>query len=147
MPVVATISIGCGSYGSAGAATSRSSQFCTSMKALQASQPLKVILDGMSSHNVAKTKSQLLTEINTILNTFRSVEVHLRSAPANVRSSFKWDVLAGGKVKTALEHATTKRQIRAAVGEIVGSHLEEGPFIIYIHSQCASPAPTGTPAT
>jgi hypothetical protein len=114
---------------------------------VQASQQLKPILAGMSSHTVAKTKSQLLTDINTILNTSRSVKVQLRSAPANVRSSFKWDVLAEGKVKSALGQATTKRQIRAAVGEIVGSHPKEGPFIIYISSQCKSPASSGTPAT
>jgi hypothetical protein len=115
--------------------------------AVKASQQLKPMLVGMSSHTVAKTKSQALTEINTILNTFRSVKVQLRSAPANVRSSFKWDVLAGGKFKTALGNATTKRQIRAAVREIVGSHPEEGPFITYILSQCESPAASGTPAT
>lgn len=148
MPLVATVSIECGSYVSAGAATSRPSQFCTSMKpGVKASQQLKLILDGTSSHTVAKTKSQLLAEVNTILNTSRSVKIQLRSAPADVRSSFTWDVLAEGKVKAALGRATTKRQIRAAVGEIVGSHPEEGPFIVYIASQCESPATSGVPAT
>jgi hypothetical protein len=149
MPLVATVSIGCGSYVSAGAATSRPSQFCTSLKpAVKASQHLKPILAGMSSHTVAKTTAQLLTELNTILNTSRSVKVQLRSAPANVRSSFNWDVLAAEKVKTALGHATTKRQIRAAVGEIVGSPTKEVvPFATYILSQCESPATSGTRTT
>jgi hypothetical protein len=142
MPLVATVSIGCGSYASAGAATSRPSLFCTSIEpGVKASQQLKLILDRMSSHTVAETKSQLLTEINTILNTFRSAKVQLHSAPANVRSSFKWDVLAEGKVKTALGQATTKQQIQAAIGEIVGSHPKEGPFITYILSRCERPAP------
>jgi hypothetical protein len=148
MPVVATASFGCGSYVSAGAATSRPSLFCTSIEpGVKASQQLKLILVGVSSHTVSKTKSQLLTEIHTILNTFRSVKVQLHSAPANVRSSFKWEVLAGGEVNTALRQATTKRQIRAAVGEIVGSHPKEGPFITYLLSQCERPAPSGVPAT
>ena len=128
--------------------TSRPSQFCTSIKpSVQASQQLKLRLDNMSSDTVAKTKSQLLTEINTSLDALRSVKTQLRSAPANVRGSFKWDVLAGGKVKIALGHATTKRQIRAAVGEIVGSHPKEVPFITYILAQCERPAPSGAPAT
>jgi len=148
MPLVATISIGCSNYVSAGAATSHPSQFCISMKpAVQASQQLKPILAGMSSHTVAKTKARLLTDINTILNTFGSVKVQLRFAPASVRNSFKWEILAGGKLKTALEQATTKRKIRATVGEIVGSHPKEGPFITYTLSQCGSQAPLGVSAT
>jgi hypothetical protein len=59
----------------------------------------------------------------------------------------QFDVLAAGKVKTALGHATTKRQIRAAVVEIVGSHPKEVPFITYILAQCERPAPSGAPAT
>jgi hypothetical protein len=67
MPLVATVSIGCGSYASAGAATSHPSQFCTSLKpGVKASQQLAPIVAGMSSHTVAKTKFQLLTVINTI---------------------------------------------------------------------------------
>jgi hypothetical protein len=148
VPLLATVSIGCGSYVSAGAATSRPSQFCTSIEpGVHASQQLKLKLDRMSSRNVAKTKSQLLTEINTILNTFRSVKDRLGSAPGNVRGSMKWDVLAAGKVKAALGQATTERQIRAAVGEIVGSHPKETFFIVYILSQCEHPAPSGTTAT
>jgi hypothetical protein len=78
MPLVATVLIGRGSHVSAGAATPRPSQFCTSIEPeVQASQHLKPILAGMSTHTVAKTKSQLLTEMNTILSTFRSVEVQL----------------------------------------------------------------------
>ena len=148
VPLVATVSIGCGSYVSAGAATSSPSQFCTAAKpAVQASQHLKPILADMNSHTVAKTKSQLLTAINAILNGFRSVKVQLRSAPADVRSSFNWDVSAAERVKTALEHAITKRDIREAIGEIVGSHPEEGPFINYILSQCETPVPSAVPPT
>jgi hypothetical protein len=151
MPLVATVSIGCGSYASAGAATSHPSQFCTSLKpGVKASQQLAPIVAGMSSHTVAKTKFQLLTVINTILNTDRSVKVQLRSAPANVQSSFRWDVLTEGKIKTTLGQAATKRQIQAAVREIggsVGSHPREAPFIFYVLSQCENPASAGAPAT
>jgi hypothetical protein len=89
---------------------------------------------------VAMTKSQLPAEINTILKTFRSVGVQMRSAPAKVRSSFKWEILAAGKSQTSLRHAATKRQIRVALAKIVGSHPEEASFITYILSQCESPA-------
>jgi len=150
VPLVATVSVGCVNYVSAEAATSRHSQFCTSLKPeVKASQQLKLILDGMSSHTVAKTKSQLLTQITTILHTVPSVKVQLRSAPANVRSSFNWDVSAAERVKSALGHATTKRQIRAAVGEIVGSPppKEVLPFATYILSQCEGPATSSVPAT
>jgi hypothetical protein len=148
MPLVTTLSIGYDGYASAGAAASNSSEFCTSIKpAVQAARQLTPILAGMSSHSVVKTKGQLLTEMDTMLNTSRSVKVQLRSAPADVRSSFKWDVLAEGKVKTALRRANTKGQIRAAVGEFVGSHPKELPFIFYLFSQCESPATSVTPAT
>jgi hypothetical protein len=151
MPIVATVSIGCGCYASAGAATSRPSQFCTSLKpGVKAGQQLAPILGGMSSHAVAKTKSQLLTEINTILKSFRSVKVQIGSAPANVRTSYRWDVLTEGKVKTALGRAATKRQIQAAVREIAssgGTIPREAPFIFYVQSQCGSTASTGAPAT
>jgi hypothetical protein len=148
--LVAAASIGWGGYVSAGAATSHSSRFCSSMKpGVQASQQLKLKLkvNGLSSHTVAKTKSQLLTEIDTILDTFRSVRVNLRSAPAVVRSSFMWDVSATGKAKAALKHATTQRQIRVAVAEISGPLPKEEPFIIYILSTCESPVPPSTPTT
>lgn len=129
---------------------SRPSQFCTSLKpGVKAAQQLTPTLGGMSSHTVAKTKSQLLAEINTILKSFRSVNVQIRSAPANVRSSFRWDVLAEGKVRTALGQAATKRQIQAAVREIagsVGSIPREAPFIFYVQSQCGSTASTGAPS-
>jgi hypothetical protein len=129
-------------------ATSRSLQFCTSIKpSVEASQQLKPLLARMSSDTVAKTKSELLTEINTVLDALHSVKTQVGSAPANVRGSFKWDVLAAGKVKRALGHATTKRQIRAAVGQIVGSHPKERPLITYILAQCEGPAPSGVPAT
>jgi hypothetical protein len=130
-------------------ATSRTSEFCSAMEpAVRASQQLKLRPDNMSSDTVAVTKSQLLSDINMILNSFQSVRVQLRSAPANVQNSFKWDVLADGRVKTAVGQATTKRQIRAAVGEIVGSHPnKEGPFITYILAQCERPAPWDTWAT
>jgi hypothetical protein len=151
MPLVATVAIGCGSYAYAGAATSRPSQFCTSLKpGVKALQQLAPMVAGMSSRTVTKTKSQLLTVMNTILDTDRSVKVQLRSAPANVRSSFTWDVLTEGKVRTALGQAATKRQIQAAVREIVGSvgsHPREAPFIFYVLSQCESPGSAGTPAT
>jgi hypothetical protein len=101
----------------------------------------------MSSHSVGETKSQLLTVINTILNTDHSVKVQLRSAPANVQSSFRWDVLTEGKV---LGQAAAKRQIQAAVREIggsVGSQPREAPFIFYVLSQCENPASAAAPAT
>jgi hypothetical protein len=148
MSLVATFSIGFDSYGSAGAAPSRSFHFCSSIApAVQASQQLKPILAGMDSHTVARDKSQLLTEMSTILDAFGSVKVQLRSAPVNAQGSFKWDVMAGGRVKAALGQATTRGQIRTAVGKIVGSHPEQGPFIVYIASQCENPAPSETPAT
>jgi hypothetical protein len=148
LPIVTTVSTGSGSNAAAGATTSRPSQFCTAVTpAVQASQRLNPILAGMSSLTVATTKAQLLTEMNTILNTFRSIKVGLRSAPANVRRSFTWDVLTGVKVQVALGHATTTRHIRAAVGELVGTHAKEAPFITYIQSRCEGPAFAGTPAT
>jgi hypothetical protein len=59
--------------------------------AVQASQRLKPELAGLSSHAVAKTKSQLLTETTTILNAFRSVELASTGirpcAPASVAGS------------------------------------------------------------
>jgi hypothetical protein len=151
MPLVATVSVGWGICASAGAATSGRSQFCTSLKpAVKASQQLTPILAGMSSQTVAKTKSQLLTVINTILNVDSSVKVHLRSAPAEVQRSFRWDVLTEGNVKTALGQAATKRQLEAAMRELdgsIGSHPKEAPFIFYVLSQCESPASAGPPAT
>ena len=148
MVVVATVSIGCDGSISAGAATSLHSQFCTSIEpSVKASQQLKPILAGMSSQTVVNTKSHLVTEMVTILHTFRSVEVRLRSAPANVQRSFEWDISADEKVKTGLEKATTKRQISAAVAEIVGSHSkEEAPFIDYVLSQCESRSTSDAPS-
>ena len=97
---------------------------------------------------MAKTKAQVLTELNTILNTSRSVKIQLRSAPANVRSSFKLGCIGCGEGQAALRQATTKRQIRAAVGEIVGSSTKEVlPFATYILSQCEGPATSSVPTT
>jgi hypothetical protein len=145
--VVATVSTGFGGSIVAGAATSGPSRFCASIApAVKASQQLKPLLADMSSQTVAKTKSELLTEMATILNTLRSVEVRLRSAPANARRSFRWDVVADERVTTGLGKATTKRQIQLAVGEIVGSHPKEVPFIGYILSECESPAPSDAPS-
>jgi hypothetical protein len=147
MAVVATVSTGCGGSIVAGAATSRPSRFCTSIApAVKSSRQVELLLADMSSQTVAKTKSELLTEMATVLTTFRSVEVRLRSAPANARRSFSWDVVAAERVTTGLGKATTKRQIRLAVGEIVGSHPKEAPFIGYILSQCESPATSDAPS-
>ena len=147
MPLVATVSIGCGSYASAGAAT-RPSQFCTAMKpAVLESQRLKPELADMNSHTVAKTKSQLLTEINTILNALRSVKVQLRSAPDNVRSSFKLGCLGCGKGQDSSGARNDEASNPGWVGELVGSHPEEGLFIVYIGSQCEGPATSSVPTT
>jgi hypothetical protein len=98
--ILVTISIGRGSYVSAEAATSRPSQFCTSIKpGEKASQRLIPLLTSMSHHTVANTKSQLLTDIDAILTTLRSVRIQLRSVPSDVQSSFRWDLLAEGKAK------------------------------------------------
>ena len=150
--LVAIGSVGCSSLASAGAATSRHSGFCTSLKpAVQASQQLAAVRIGVSSHAAAKTKSELLTAIRMLLNADSSIKVQLRSAPAKVQASFRWDVLTEGRVKTALEQATTKRQIQAAMRELDGSidsHPREAPFIIYSLSQCEGrPAPAGAAAT
>src|ERR1700722_3840563 len=94
MSLVTIVSVGWGIWPYAGAATSGPSQFCTALKPeVKASQQLTSIMAGMSPHTVAKTKSQLLTVINTILNSDSSVTVQLRSAPGKVQSSFRWDVL------------------------------------------------------
>jgi hypothetical protein len=142
MPVVVTISTGLASYVSAGVATKHSSQFCTSIKpSVKASQQLKPILATMNDDDLAKTRTQLLTQVNTLLNTFRSVKVQMRSASAIVRASFNWDVLSAGSFKAELEKANTKAQFRTAVGNVVGAHPEEDPFINYIHSHCENSAP------
>lgn len=122
VPLVATASLGYGICASAGAARSYHSQFCSSLKpAVKAAQQMDGILAGMRSHTVAKTRSQLLTAISTILSTDSSIKVQLHSAPAKVQSSFRWDYLTEGRVKAALGQAGTKRQIQAAMAELDGS--------------------------
>ena len=111
---------------------------------VQADQRLHSTLADMGSRTVGKTKSQLLLEINAMLNSFHAARVQLRSAPAQVRSSLKWDVLAEGKFKTAVGNTTTKGQIRAATKNVDGSHTEEGPFFTYILTPpCATSTPFG----
>jgi hypothetical protein len=150
MSLVAIVPVGWGIWAYAGAATSGSSQFCTSLRSeVKASQQLTSIMAGMSPPTLAKTKSQLLTVLNTILNSDSSVTVQLRSAPAKVQSSFRWDVLTEGRVKTALGQAATKRQIQTAMKGIDGplsSHPREAPFIFYVLSQCESSASADVPA-
>jgi hypothetical protein len=151
--LVVTVSIGYGSYVSAGAATSHPSQFCTSVKPGEiASQRLVTLLTSMSHHSVASTKSQLLSELDAIRTTLRSVRMELRSVPNDVQTSFRWDLLAERKARAALEQATTKRQIRTVISAIVGTHPKEVNFTKFIVTQCetnaeASTTPTSIPAT
>jgi hypothetical protein len=148
IPIVATVSIGYDSYALSGATTAHSPQFCRAMKpAVLAGQRLPAILAGMSSHSPSETKGQLLTGINSTLNALQSVRVQLRSAPANVRSALNRDISAEARFKTALSHATTKRQIRRAALESVGSLAQVGPFIFYVLTHCEGSARSGNPAT
>lgn len=134
-PLVTAVSIGWGRFVPAEASTSHASQFCTAMKpGVEADQRLHSTLADMSSRTVGNTKSQLLSEINTMLNSFRAAGVQLHAAPAKIRHSLTWDVLAEGRFKTAVGHATTKGQIRAAAQYVDGSHTEERPFVTYILS-------------
>jgi hypothetical protein len=115
LPPLAALSIGFGGYVHAGATTSPSSWFCTAQKpAVLASQRLKPELAGMGSQSATKTKRLLLASVSTVLKTLGSERTQLRSGPAEVRSAYKSDVSAARTFKRAVEHATTKSQIRAA---------------------------------
>lgn len=137
LPALVVVSIGFGTCMVAGATTSHSSRFCTILQpAVLASQRLKPELASTGSQSPAKTKGLLLTSITVVLDGLNAERSQLRSVPTNVRSAYKSDVSSTGTFKRALEHATTKSQIRAAGQKLAVTSARAAPFIVYILSRC-----------
>src|SRR5580692_7478853 len=140
--IVALLSIGCGSVMRAGASTVSSRPLCAALMPLGlATREMPAIVEGLNTHSVARTKTQMLKEFATILNADRNVEDQLRSAPAVVRRSFSLTVSAQEKFKTALENATTRAQIRLAIRDTSRAVPPSMvfPWVDYALSECEGP--------
>jgi hypothetical protein len=142
----AIVASGCGSQAPVRTTKSHLSQFCDDVKpGVQAEDRFHSILAGVSTHTVAITRDQLLTQVDTMLDLFKTLGPQLRHAPANVRSSFDSDITALGRFKAALNKAVTKSQIEAAAQKLRNSP-KELPFIGYILAQCETPTSVGNPS-
>jgi len=94
-----------------------------------------------SSQTLAKSKNDLLADIDVVLKTLSSVKTQMRSAPADVRSSFDRVLSLDENFKKAVQRASTKRQITLASRALASSTVQVVPFFAYVLSHCQSSAP------
>jgi len=90
---------------------------------------------------LAKSKNDLLAELNVVLKTLNSLKVQMRSAPADVRSSFDRNLSVEENFNKAVQRASTKRQIVLASRALGSDTAKVLPFIAFVLSQCEGSAP------
>ena len=92
--------VGSGICASAGAVTSHSRPLCTALKpGVQAGQRIPLTAAATSSQTLAKSKKDLLADINVVLQTLNSVKPQMRSAPAGLSASFDRVVAVDAKLQ------------------------------------------------
>ena len=134
--------VGSGRSASAGAATSHSHPLCRALQpGVQAGQRIPVTVGATSSQTLAKSKNDLLAELNVVLKTLNSLKVQMRSAPADVRSSFDRSLSVEENFNKAVQRASTKRQIVLASRALGSDTAKVLPFIAFVLSQCEGSAP------
>jgi len=142
LPFVAMGVVGSSTSASAGATTSHPRPLCTALKpGVQAGQRISSTEGATSSHTLAKTKNDLLADIDVVLKTLNSVKPQMRSAPADVRSSFDRALSLDENFKKAVQRASTKRQIASASRALASSTAKVEPFFAYVLSHCQGSAP------
>jgi hypothetical protein len=142
MPIVAMGLIGYASLSPAEARNSDARHLCAALKpAVQAGQRIPSIVAGTSSPTLAKSKSELLAAVNVLLKSSGAIKVQLRSAPANVRTAFNWDVSADSRFRMAVKSATAPTQIKLAARDLISSPSKPAAFIAYVVVRCEGPTP------
>jgi hypothetical protein len=134
--------VGSGICASAGAATSHPRPLCTALKpGVQAGKRIPLTVAATSSETLAKSKKDLLADINVVLQTLNSVKPQMGFAPAGVSASFDRVVAVDANFKKAVQRASTKRQITLASRALGSSTAKVVTFDAYVLSQCKGSAP------
>jgi hypothetical protein len=94
----------------------------------------------VTSQTLAKSKSDLLADIDVTLKTLRSLRPQMRSAPADVRSSFDRVFSVDETFKQAVQRAATKRQITLASRTLGSVTAKAMPFTAYLRFRCEGSA-------
>ena len=142
IPLVALGVVGGASSASAEATTSHPRLLCTALKpGVQAGQRIPSTVRAASHQTLAKSKDDLLAEINVVLKSLNSVKLQMRSAPAGVRSSFDRDLSVEENFEKAVRRASTKRQIMLASRTLGSDTAEVLPFMAYVLFQCEGSRP------
>jgi hypothetical protein len=141
LPLVAMGVVGSASS-AAGETRSQPRPLCRALKpGVQASQRIPPSVRAASPQTFAKSKNEILAEISAVLKTLRSVKLQIRSAPADVRSSFDRALSVDENFQQAIQRATTKRQIMSASRTFGSSAAKVVTFDAYVLSQCEGSVP------
>ena len=108
---------------------------------VQAGERILLTVRAASPQTFAKSKNDLLGEINVVLNSLNSVKRQMRSAPADVGSSFDRDLSVEENFKKAVWRASTKGQIMLASRTLGSDTAEVLPIMAYVLFQCEGSRP------
>lgn len=142
IPLLAMGVVGSASSASAQTTTSHPRPPCITLKpGVQASQRIPSSVRAVSPQTFAKSKNDILAEMNVVLKTLSSVKLQMRSAPADVRRSFNRVLSVDENFKKAVQRASTKLQIMLASRALGSSTAKVVTFDAYVLSQCEGSAP------
>ena len=142
LPFVVMGVVGSSTSASAGATTPHPQPLCTALKPfVQAGQRIPSTVGAASSQPLAKSKNDLLADLDVVLKTLSSVKPQMRTAPADVRSSFDRVLSLDQNFRKAVQRASTKRQIASASRALESSTAKVEPFFAYVLSRCEGSTP------
>jgi hypothetical protein len=134
--------VGSGTCAIAGATTPHPRPLCIALKpGVRAGQRIPSTVAATRTQTLAKSKNDLLADINVVLKALNSVKSQMRSASAEVRGSFDRVLALDENFKKAVQRASTKRQITLASRTLGSSTAKVVTFDAYIASQCEGSAP------
>jgi hypothetical protein len=143
IPFVAMGVVGSVSSSSAEVTTSHSRSLRRALKpGVQAGQRISSTVWVLSPRTVAKSKIEILAQMNVVLKSLNSVRIQLRSAPADVRSSFDRNLSVEQDFKNAVQRASTQHQILLASRALESDLAKVVTFDAYVIYRCEGSAPS-----
>jgi len=134
--------VGSSTCTTAAAATTHLRPLCMALKpGVQASQRIPPTLAAMSPQTMAKSKRDLLADINMVLQALHSVKGQMQSAPTDVRDSYNRALAVDEQFRVSVRSASTRHQITLASRALGSSTAKVVTFDAYVISQCERSVP------
>jgi hypothetical protein len=134
--------VGSSTCTTAAAAITHLRPLCMALKpGVQASQRIQPTLAAMSPQNLAKSKRDLLADINMVLQALHSVKGQMQFAPTGVRGSYNRALAVDEQFRVSVRSASTRHQITLASRALGSSTAKVVTFDAYVISQCERSVP------